>query len=58
MMRSHRKMSKVQASEIDLAYAFGISPKATHALMIREAGGKENLRYTELDQKNYLQTRQ
>ena len=57
MMRSHRKMSEVQASEIDLACVSGISPKATHALMTREAGGKANLGYTELDQKNYLQTR-
>jgi len=57
MMRSHRKMSEVQASEIDLAYASGISPKATHALMIREAGGRENLGYTELDQKNYIRTK-
>jgi len=57
MMRSHRKMLEVQAFEIDLAYASGISPKATHALMIREAGGRENLGYIELDQKNYLRTK-
>jgi hypothetical protein len=57
MMRSHRKMSEVQASEINFAYASGISPKVTHALMIREVGGRENLGYTELDQKNYLRTK-
>ncbi|XP_062158768.1 protein FAR1-RELATED SEQUENCE 5-like [Alnus glutinosa] len=57
MMRSHRKMSDIQASEIDLACASGISPKATHALMSREAGGRATLGYTELDQKNYLRTR-
>jgi hypothetical protein len=57
MMASHRKMSEVQASKIDLAYASGISLKATHALMIREAGGRANLEYTELDQKNYILTR-
>jgi hypothetical protein len=53
-MRLHRKMSEVQASEIHLAHAFEISPKATHALMIREVGGRKNLGYTEIDQKNYL----
>lgn len=57
MMRSHREMSEVQAFAIDLACASGITPKATHALMSREAGGRANLGYTELDQKNYLQTR-
>jgi hypothetical protein len=57
MMRLHRKMLKVQAYEIDLACAYGISPKAIHALMTREAGRRANLGYTELDQKNYLQTR-
>jgi hypothetical protein len=57
MMRSHRKMSEVQAFEIDLAYASGITPKATHALMRIEAGGRANLGYIELDQKNYIRTR-
>jgi zinc finger SWIM domain-containing protein 3 len=57
MMRSHREMSKVQAFAIDLACASGITPKATHALMSRESGGRANLGYTELDQKNYLRTR-
>jgi len=51
-------MSDVQAPEIDLACASGISPKAIHALMSMEAGGRANLGYIELDQKNYLRTRQ
>ncbi|GLT55391.1 hypothetical protein SLA2020_285180 [Shorea laevis] len=57
-MRSHRQMSEVQAFAIDLACALGITPKATHVLMSREAGGRANLRYIELDPKNYLRTRQ
>jgi zinc finger SWIM domain-containing protein 3 len=56
-MRSHCKISEVQAYEIDLACASGISPKIIHTLMSREAGGKANLGYTELDQKNYIRTR-
>jgi hypothetical protein len=49
MMRSHCKMSEVQAFEIDLACASRITPKATHALMSIEVGGRANLGYTELD---------
>jgi zinc finger SWIM domain-containing protein 3 len=56
MMRLHRKIFKVLAFAIDLAYASGISPKATHTLMSREDGGRANLGYIELDQKNYLRT--
>lgn len=47
MMRSHRKMSKVQVFAIDLACASGITPKATHALMSREASWRTNLGYIE-----------
>ena len=51
MIRSHQKMSEVQAFAIDLTYASGISPKATHELMSREVGGRLNLGYIELDKK-------
>ncbi|KAL0012426.1 hypothetical protein SO802_007534 [Lithocarpus litseifolius] len=57
MMRLERKMSDVQAFAIDLAYASGIKPKEIHELMSREAGGRANLGYTRIDQKNYLRTR-
>jgi zinc finger SWIM domain-containing protein 3 len=49
MIKPHRKMSKVQASEI--------SSTATHALMSKEASGRGNLEYTELDQKKFLRSR-
>jgi len=42
---------------IDLASSFGIKPKTIYELMSREAGGRANLRFTELDHKNYLGTR-
>ena len=42
---------------IDLASFFRIKPKATYELMSRKAGGRANLGFTELDQKNYLRTR-
>lgn len=57
MMQSEQKMSDVQAFAIDLAYASGIKPKEMHELMSREAGGRANLGYTGIDQKNYLRTR-
>ena len=57
MMLSKQKMSNVQAFAIDLAYASRIKPKEIHELMSREAGGRANLGYTGIDQKNYPQTR-
>ena len=57
MMRSKRKMFDVQAFAIDLAYASRIKPKEIHELMSREAGGRANLGYIGIDQKNYLRTR-
>ena len=47
-------MSDVQAFAIDVAYAFGIKPKEIHELMSREVGGRDNLGYTRIDQKNYF----
>ena len=57
MMRSQRKISKVHARLIELASSSGIKPKTAHELMSREAGGRSNLRFTKLDQYNYLRTR-
>ena len=57
MMQSKWKMSDVQAFAIDVAYAFGIKPKEIHELMSREVGGRDNLGYTRIDQKNYFWTR-
>ena len=57
MMRSQRKISEVHAGLIELASSSGIKPKATHKVMSREAGGRANLGFTELDQKNYHRTR-
>ena len=57
MMRSQWKISEVHAGLIELASSFRIKPKAAHKLMSREAGGRANLGFTELDQYNYLRTR-
>ena len=58
MMRSQRKISEVHVGLIELASSSGIKPKATHELMSREVGRRGNLGFTELDQYNYLRTRQ
>ncbi|XP_062175226.1 protein FAR1-RELATED SEQUENCE 5-like isoform X3 [Alnus glutinosa] len=59
MMKSLRKIPEVQAFSINLACASRIiPPKATHALMSREAGKKSNLGCIELDQNNLRTKRQ
>ena len=55
LMLSQRKISEVQAFEIEAAYDSGIRPKATHELASRQVGGTMNLSYTCRDHKNYLQ---
>ena len=57
MMRSQQKISEVHEGLIELASSSRLKPKAAHKLMSREAGGRANLGFTELDQKNYLRTR-
>ena len=57
MLASQRKISKVQAHEIDLAEDSGLGQKASFELMSRHAGGRANLGFTRLDAKNYLQSK-
>ena len=57
LMTSQRKISNVQAFQIDMADASGIRPKDAHELASRQAGGSSNLSYTCLDHKNYLRTK-
>ncbi|XP_051127822.1 protein FAR1-RELATED SEQUENCE 5-like [Andrographis paniculata] len=35
----------------------GLTPKASHDLMVKEAGGRDNLGFTRQDHKNYLRTK-
>ncbi|XP_015934769.3 protein FAR1-RELATED SEQUENCE 5-like [Arachis duranensis] len=57
MMPSQRKISEVQALQIDLADEADIRPKETHELTNLQAGGKDVLGYTKQDQKNYLRSK-
>ncbi|XP_028092702.1 protein FAR1-RELATED SEQUENCE 5-like [Camellia sinensis] len=54
MLPSQRKIYASQATEIGLAEKFGIHLNATFELMGNEAGGRESLGFTKLDQKIYL----
>jgi hypothetical protein len=57
MLASHRKISEVQAYEIEMAEDSGLRQKASFQLMSAQAGGRTNLGYTRLDAKNYLKAR-
>jgi zinc finger SWIM domain-containing protein 3 len=54
LMTSQRKISGVQAFEIEAADDSGIRPKAAHELACRQVGGSMNLSYTCRDHKNHL----
>jgi zinc finger SWIM domain-containing protein 3 len=57
LLVSHRKISELQAFEIETADDAGIGPKAAHELASRQVGGPLNLSYTLRDHKNYLRTK-
>ncbi|CAJ2664423.1 unnamed protein product [Trifolium pratense] len=54
MLASHRKITEVQALEIDLAEDSGLRQKSTFQLMSTHAGHRANLGFTELDINNYI----
>uniref|UniRef100_A0A8I7BGG5 Protein FAR1-RELATED SEQUENCE n=1 Tax=Hordeum vulgare subsp. vulgare TaxID=112509 RepID=A0A8I7BGG5_HORVV len=56
-MPSKRKISTLQAFDIETADDSGIVPKAAHELASRQVGGSINLTYTPRDHKNYLRTK-
>jgi zinc finger SWIM domain-containing protein 3 len=56
-MASQRKISELQAFEIETADDYGIRLKAAHELASRQVGGPLNLSYTCRDRKNYLQSK-
>ena len=57
LMKSQRKISKLQAFEIETADDSSIRPKAAHELATRQVGGPLNLSYSCRDRQNYLQSR-
>lgn len=57
MLASHRKISEVQAYEIEIAEDCGLMQKANFQLMSAHSGGRSHLGYTRLDARNYLKSR-
>jgi zinc finger SWIM domain-containing protein 3 len=57
LMPSQRKISSLQAFEIETTDDSGIVPKAAHEMASRQVGGTTNLGYTRRDHKNYLRTK-
>ncbi|RYR07326.1 hypothetical protein Ahy_B05g074658 [Arachis hypogaea] len=56
-MPSQKKISEVQALQIDLADETGIRPKETNELISLQVGNKDVLGYIKQDQKNYLRSK-
>ncbi|KAK9697288.1 hypothetical protein RND81_08G027500 [Saponaria officinalis] len=54
MIRSHRRITESQGDEIQRANECGLSLKDFNEFMTTKAGGRENLEFIKLDQKNYL----
>ncbi|XP_037440187.1 protein FAR1-RELATED SEQUENCE 5-like isoform X1 [Triticum dicoccoides] len=57
LLPSQRKISEIQAFDIENADESGIGPKAAHELASRQVGGSLNLTYTPRDHKNYLRSK-
>jgi hypothetical protein len=54
VITSQRKISQIQCQQIDLVDDVGLKQRKSFDLMSKEVGGRTNLRFTRLDQKNYL----
>ncbi|CAK8544076.1 unnamed protein product [Lathyrus sativus] len=57
MIRSHRRISEAQASQIVLGDESGLTPKDLHEYISKQVGGIETVGFTRRDLKNYLQTK-
>ncbi|XP_059663622.1 protein FAR1-RELATED SEQUENCE 5-like [Cornus florida] len=57
MLPSQRRISRVQAIDLELASDSGISLCNSYELMGRQAGGKESVGYMKLDLLNHIRTR-
>ena len=55
--RSHIKLTKAQAAEVDLSESSGVRPREAMELMAKKVGGRENLGIIYDDYRNYLRTK-
>ncbi|ONK73108.1 uncharacterized protein A4U43_C04F27340 [Asparagus officinalis] len=56
-MPSHRKITSSDEAFLDLTANSGLSPKSAFELMGEQACGRESIRFSKVDQKNYLRTK-
>ncbi|XP_039686153.1 protein FAR1-RELATED SEQUENCE 5-like [Medicago truncatula] len=54
MLSSQRKVSEIHCQQIELADSVGVQQKKSFDLLSKEVGGRTNLGFIRLDQKNYL----
>ncbi|KAL8510725.1 hypothetical protein ACS0TY_017517 [Phlomoides rotata] len=57
MLKSHRRVTHVQASQVDDLDYSGITPRASFTLMSKQVGGRENVGVIFEDYKNYLRSK-
>ncbi|KAL8144005.1 hypothetical protein V2J09_017037 [Rumex salicifolius] len=57
LFRTHRKISLSQSTKVDLADISGIAPMKAYEFMTRQAGGREHLGFTNVDYRNYQQSK-
>ncbi|XP_042460349.1 protein FAR1-RELATED SEQUENCE 5-like [Zingiber officinale] len=57
LYRSHRNISSSAAIQIEMASDVGIPPKASHDLMVKQVGGRDNLGFIPQDYNNYLRSK-
>ncbi|XP_058106834.1 protein FAR1-RELATED SEQUENCE 5-like [Magnolia sinica] len=55
MLRSHKSLTNYQKADIDIINDSGITPRVGVEYFSRQAGGRENMGFTPIDYKNYLQ---
>ncbi|KAL0284246.1 UNVERIFIED_CONTAM: protein FAR-RED ELONGATED HYPOCOTYL 3 [Sesamum angustifolium] len=56
-LRSHRRITDVQAQQTDDISSSEIAPKAGYYLMLKQVGGRENVGFIFEDYKNYLRSK-
>ncbi|XP_042380345.1 protein FAR1-RELATED SEQUENCE 5-like [Zingiber officinale] len=57
LYKCHRNISSSVAIQIEMTSDVGIPPKASHDLMVKQVGGRENLGFIPEDYKNYLRSK-
>ncbi|KAH6837778.1 hypothetical protein C2S53_007598 [Perilla frutescens var. hirtella] len=57
LLRSHRNINTLQASQVDIIESSGIAPKAGYTLMSKQMGDRKNVGFILEDYRNYLRSK-